>query len=94
MGGKLPQSVFHEKNIVSKEALDSIQALLVLQELNAEPTTDEFEKAINALASTKAPGNDAIPSEVIKEGTPALLPHFHELMHLCWKEGEVPQERD
>ncbi|XP_053381946.1 uncharacterized protein LOC128549358 [Mercenaria mercenaria] len=37
-------------------------------ELDAEPTMADLEKAINALASGKAPSNVAIPPEVIKEG--------------------------
>ena len=30
--------------------------------------------------------------EVIKQGIPVLLPHLHELLFLCWREGEVPQD--
>ena len=27
-----------------------------------------------------------------KQGIPVLLPHLHELLFLCWREGEVPQD--
>ena len=50
---KKTQCVFHG---VQKSAIDSIQALPVLQKLDAE-----LEKAVNALANANAPGNDANP---------------------------------
>ena len=40
------------------------------------------------MANCKAPRNDAIPPEVIKQGIPVLLPH----LSLCWRKGEVPQD--
>ena len=29
---------------------------------------------------------------MIKLGIPVLLPHLYELLSLCWREGEVPQD--
>ena len=84
--------LYSTENTVSEEAINSIPTLSVLKELDTEPTLAELEKAIDALACGKAPGNDAIPPEVIKQGKPALLPHLHELLSLCWKEGSVPQD--
>ena len=72
-----------------------------MEELYNEPTVEEpiallypqwKSKAIDSLASGKAPGNDAIPPAVIKHGKPTLLLHLHELLYLCWKEGAVPQD--
>ena len=60
--------------------------------MTQKPTASEIEKAINGLANGKAPVNDAIPPEVIKRGIPILLPHLHELLLLCWREGKVPQD--
>ena len=45
-------------------------------ELDSEPTAFEIEKAINGWVNGKAPGNDAIPPEVIKQGIPVLLPIY------------------
>ena len=53
---KKKNRVFSTEYKVHEEALDSIQALPILQKLDAE-----LEKAINALANAKAPGNDATP---------------------------------
>ena len=66
-----------------EEAIDSIQALPVLQKLDAE-----LEKAVNALANTKASGNDATPLKLSNKVKPALPPHLHELVQLCWWEPQ------
>ena len=50
--------LFSTKNTVSEEAINSIQLLPILVELDSEPTA--IEKAINGLANGKAPRNDAI----------------------------------
>ena len=84
--------IYSRENTISQEALDSIEDLPVLEELDAEPTLEELSKAINALASGKAPGEDGIPPDVIKCGKTALLEPLHELLCLCWREGEVPQD--
>ena len=80
-------------NTVSQEALDAIEDLHVLEELDAERTMEELSKAIDALESGKAPGEDGIPPEIIKCGKAALvLEPLHELLCLCWSEGKVPQD--
>ena len=58
--------LYSTKNIVSEEALNSIQLMPIMVELDSEPTASEIEKAINGLANGKTPDNDAIPPEVIK----------------------------
>ena len=83
--------LYSTENTVSEEALNSIQLMPIMVELDSEPTASEIEKAINGLTNGKAPGNDAICPEVIKQGISVLLPHLHELLSLCWREGEVLQ---
>ena len=77
---------------MSEEALNSIQLMPIMVELDSESTASEIEKPINGLDNGKAPGNNAIPPEVIKQGIPVLLPHLDKLLSLCWREGEVPQD--
>ena len=84
--------LYSTENTVSEGAINSVPVLPVLNDLDAMPTLSELEDAINALSSGKAPGNDEIPPDIIKAGKPALLPHLHELLCLCWKEGQVPQD--
>ena len=80
------------ENTITNEALDTIEGLPVMTELDTEPTQDDLSKAIDSITNGKTPGKDAIPPEVIKHGKPALLHHLHVLLLLCWKEGRVPQD--
>ena len=50
--------------MVSEEALDAIECLPVLEELNCEPL--ELKEALGSLAPGKAPSQDIIPSEILK----------------------------
>ena len=77
---------------MSEEALNSIQVMPIKVKLDSDSTASEIEKAINGQANGKAPGNDAISPEVIKQGIPVLLPHLHELLSFCWREGKVSQD--
>ena len=61
-------------------------------ELDNEPTIDELSKAINNLASRKAPGSDGIPPDLIKHCKTTLLQPLHEVLCECWNEGAVPQD--
>ena len=63
-----------------------------MEELDTPPTMDELNKAIDRLACGKAPGDDGIPSEILKSGKPVLLKPLHGLLCLCWEQGHVPQD--
>ena len=81
--------LYSTTNTVSQEALDAIEDLPVLEEFDAEPTTEELRKAINALASSKAPSEDGTPPEIIKCGKSAPFQPLHGLLCLCWSKGKV-----
>ena len=51
---------------MSPAALDVIECLPTMDELDSEPSVEDLRKAIDSLASGKAPGNDGIPPELIK----------------------------
>ena len=61
--------MYSSENTVSEDTLKSITTLSPLDGLDTEQTmcVVKLETAINALASGKAPGNYATPSEVIKK---------------------------
>ena len=63
-----------------------------MEELDLEPSVHELEKAIDCVATGKAPGRDIILPEVIKCGKPALLQLMYKLLCLCWPEKSVPQD--
>ena len=50
---------------MSTVALDVIDCLPTMDELDSEPLVEELSKAIDSLASGKAPGNDGIPPQTI-----------------------------
>ena len=51
-----------------------------MEELDNEPTNDELSKAINSLASRKAPGSDGIPPDLIKHCKTTLLQPLHNII--------------
>ena len=63
-----------------------------MDELDSEPLVEELSKAIDSLASGKAPGNDGIPPVLIKHCKTTLLLPLHEVLCQCWQEGAVPQD--
>ncbi|XP_076436204.1 uncharacterized protein LOC143275811 [Babylonia areolata] len=86
------QELYSRENIVGDAAVESTANLLVMEELDIQPSEEELSKAIDSLACGKAPGKDGIPPEVIKAGKRTmLLYHLHQLLLQCW-EGTVPQE--
>ena len=84
--------LYSKENIVSPTALDAIECLPVIKELDAEPTVEELSKAIDSLASGKAPGSDGIPPDLIKHCKTSLLQPLRKLLCRCWKEGAVSQD--
>ena len=78
-------------NVVTEDALNAIECLPELEELDRELTIDELSEALDSLASGKAPGKDGIPAEVVNCCKETLITELHEIVCLCWSEGEVPQ---
>ena len=77
---------------MAPSALDAIECMPVLEELDTEPTMDELSKAIDSLAAGKAPGSDSIPPDLIKHCKTTLLQPLHAVLCQCWREGAVPQD--
>ncbi|ROT60751.1 hypothetical protein C7M84_021675 [Penaeus vannamei] len=84
--------LYSRENAVTEDALDAIECLPELEELDSEPTIEELSKALDSLSAGKAPGNDGIPAEVLKCCKETLINELHEILCLCWREGEVPQD--
>ena len=53
--------IYSRVNIVSPSALDDVEFLPTMEELDTEPTLEELREAIDSLASGKAPGSARIP---------------------------------
>ena len=71
------------ENIVSPSALDAVECLPIIEELDTEPTLEELSKAIDSLASGKAPGCDGIPPDLVKHCKTTLLHSLHVLLCQC-----------
>ena len=84
--------LYSRENTVSPAALDIIECLPTMDELDSEPSVEDLSKAIDSLTSGKAPGNDGIPPELIKHCKTTLLLPLHEVLCQCWQEGAVPQD--
>lgn len=79
------------ETIVTDNALSSTADLPVMEQCDSIPTIEELSKAIDSKQGGKAPGNNGIPSEVMKRGKPALLKTLHQLLCLCREEDAVPE---
>uniref|UniRef100_A0ABM5FP43 Craniofacial development protein 2-like n=1 Tax=Pogona vitticeps TaxID=103695 RepID=A0ABM5FP43_9SAUR len=84
--------LYSRENVVTEEALNNIECLPVLEELDSEPTLAEIKAVFDSLASGKAPGRDNIPVEVLKCGKEIIITELYEVFCLCWREGGVPQD--
>lgn len=74
------------------DSLDAIECLLVMEELDTEPTVEQHGKAIDGLAVGKASGSDGISPDLTRHCKTTLLLPLHKALCLCWKEGAVPQD--
>ena len=88
----------HFKNVlncpstVNDEAINRLPQVPTNKSLDDPPTLLETQKAICLISSGKAPGSDAIPAEVYKEGGTALTERLHQLFLLIWEQETTPQE--
>ena len=79
-------------NFVSPSALDKIERLPTLLELDDVHSKEELSKEILEILYGKAPRQDWIPAEVFKCGGRQSLDSLHQLLCRCWEEGSVLQE--
>ena len=80
--------LYSRQNVVTSAALDAIECLPTMEELNTEPTVEELSKAIDSLAL----GSDGIPPDLVKHCKTTLLLPLHEVLCQCWQEGVVLQD--
>ena len=77
---------------ITAEALQSIETLPCMSELDNLPTKKELSDALDCMTSGKAPGMDGIPPELLKCGKDVLIDELHDLLCNCWNGDGVPQD--
>ena len=70
----------------------AMESLSVIDELDSEPTLEDINQALDQLSSSKAPGNDGIPVEVIECAKGTLFKELHEILCQSLREGEVSRD--
>ena len=63
------QELYSNESTITDTAVELTSLLPIMEELDIPPTSEELCKAIDSLASVKAPDIDDIPPKVIKAGT-------------------------
>ena len=80
------------QNTVSRNALDSLQCLQTMVELDSVPCIEKHNIAIHHLTNDKVSGSDNIPPDLIKTCKSALLLPINEILFQCWQEREILQD--
>ena len=66
--------LYSKENVVHQSALDALDHLPLMPELDEAPSINELSKAIDRLILGKAPGKDGILAEVIKSSKSTWCP--------------------
>uniref|UniRef100_A0A2C9KHL5 Reverse transcriptase domain-containing protein n=1 Tax=Biomphalaria glabrata TaxID=6526 RepID=A0A2C9KHL5_BIOGL len=77
---------------VSDSALNTINQLPTMNELDEVSNLLDIIKAIDSMAAGKVPGCDGIPPDLLKQCKTTLSQPLHELLCKYWQEGAVPQD--
>ena len=59
--------LYSKQNMVCNSALDAVESLAVMHELDAEPTLQELDAALARMSSSKALGSVGIPPYLQKQ---------------------------
>jgi len=83
------------RSIRPKPPAEATQAKPVIMNVGSEEmpdiTIDEVQASLNEMKNKKAPGEDNIPIEAIKEGGPVLLEMVTVLFNKCLEQERVPE---
>ena len=90
------QELYSKETIVTDTAVENTSPLPVIEELDNLPNNKEFSKAIDSLASSKAPGNDGIPQRSSRQASRTSSSIFTNSCHyagrkkMCLRTCEMP----
>ena len=86
------QSVLNRPSNISEAAINNLPQVDFNLSLDDPPSAEEVKKAIHQLQPGKAPGSDAIPSEIYKVGGTQMTNTMTALFNTFWQLETVPQE--
>jgi len=88
-GARYFRTQFEKEN--SEEESDE-EVFPTAEPLVMEPSQEEMEKAICNLKTNKAPGEDNITAELIKNASRKLKERLHVLMCKIWRDEKMPDD--
>ena len=62
--------LYTTENTVTEEALDAVERMPIMEDLDTKPFRDEMSKVIDTFTTGKAPIKDGIPSEILNSASP------------------------
>ena len=77
---------------INEAVLATLPQFEIMEDLSTESTLEELQQAINSIPVNKASGNDSIPAEIYKCANKELLTKIHQVLLLCCREDDVPQD--
>ncbi|BHF75743.1 hypothetical protein SprV_0501884000 [Sparganum proliferum] len=86
------RGVLNRPSAISDAAIDRLPQVETNVDLDLPPSLQETIRAVQQLSSGKAPGSDAIPTDIYKHVGPQLMDHLTALFQEMWRQGEVPQD--
>lgn len=86
------ETVLNQPSAFDDSVINELPQWSAAPHLDDPPTAEEVQRAINQTSSGKAPGADALPAEIYKEGGTQLTRHLTDLFTKIWEVEEVPQD--
>ena len=79
----LIRALCQRENMVTENALNTIECLPVFEELDAESAIQELSQVLGSLANGKAPGKGDIPAKLLECCKDTLISELHNILCLC-----------
>lgn len=86
------EAVLNRPSSINDEAIDRMAQVNINTTMDGPHSELEVQEAISQLSSGKAPGSDAIPSDIYKAGGHIFVQKLTELFKSFSDQGSVPQE--